>query len=304
MALSQGDPHAWASAREDIERPAFEAAELANASLADFDLSGVDLTNADLSESDFTGATLDNGTFDGADLTRAKLMEVEVEGASFVGASLDEARMAGTFVTCDFTDSTWDQAIVRGCRFVRCKFEGADLDVATLADTNRFDGCTFGERDDVPESLKTSRPEFLRPPILTGERVRVEKLALSFPNEKELRREAIGAATGAGWDAELVAFFKDGTRLYVGLRPEAEEDVLEEWIAFEPGPKGQLAAVEMFIDPGFETFLEEMVVPMFESNTGDLIVFIEQDLEGGGAAVTELVIERGRSKPPKQFKRA
>jgi hypothetical protein len=207
-------------------------------------------------------------------------------------------------VQCNFDGSTWDGAVVRGARFVQCSFDAAELDIAQLARGNRFERCTFGDRDDVPDDIKGGHPAFLSPPMLDGERVRVTALALSYANEDELKREAIGAATGAGWESEMVAFLRDGNRLYVGLRPEASVDELEEWLAFEAREGEGLVAVELVIDPGFETFLEEVVVPMFEAGGGDLSFSVEQDLEGGQVAVTEVAIRRGVAQAPKQYKRA
>ncbi len=300
--LTSGDPNAWNDARASNDHPALEAVDLSGANLADFDLSGADLTNADLSEADLTGASLDEATLDGADLTSANLLEVEVADASFQGASLDEAKIEGTFVHCNFAGSTWDGTLVRGARFVECDFTDAEIDIVEAASGNRFDRCTFGDRDDVPEALKVLRPAFLQPPLLEGERVEVKSITLEYGDEAELKREVIGAATGAGWEPDMVAFLRDGQRIYVGLRPEPTIDVLEEWVAFEP--KGaRLAAVELSIDPGFETFLEEIVVPMFEGAAGDLEMVIEQDLEAGGTAVMEMHIAGGQVKPAKQFKR-
>lgn len=302
-ALTSGDPNVWAAAREEVERPALANTDLNAATLADFDLSDADLSNADLSEADLTGAVLDGANLEGADLTASKLLELDVTGASFQGAALDEAQVSGLFTECNFTDSTWASAAVRGARFVRCQFEGAEIDLAQLARFNRFERCAFGDRDDVPEELGSDRPEFLRPPILEGERVRVTQLALAYRDEAELKREAIGAATGAGWEPEMIAFLRDGTRIYLGLRPEPSVDELEEWLAFEARGDEGLVAVELSIDPGFETFLEEVVVPMFEAGGGDLALTIEQDLEGGGAAVTEVAIQRGISQPARQYKK-
>ena len=300
--LTAGDPNAWNEARSKLDRVSLEGIDLSGAALADFDLSLADLTNADLSEADLTGASFDESKLDGADLTSANLLEVEVTDASFEGASFDEAKVEGTFVHCNFAGSTWDGTMVRGARFIDCDFTDADIDIVEAAGGNRFDRCQFGDRDDVPESLKVVRPVFLQPPMLEGERIDVKKITHEYADESELKREVIGAATGAGWEPDMVAFLRDGTRIYVGLRPEASIDVLEEWIAFEPrGTK--MAAVELSIDPGFETFLEEIIVPMFEGAQGDLEMIIEQDLEAGGTAVIEMAIEAGRVKPARQFKR-
>jgi hypothetical protein len=300
--LTSGDPNAWNEARSSIDKLTLEGIDLSEAKLADFDLSKADLTNADLSEAELTGASLDDARLDGADLTGAKMLEIDVADASFEGASLDQAKIEGTFVSCNFSGSTWDGTIVRGARFIECDFSDADIDVQEAAGGNRFDRCNFGDRDDVPESLKVSRPAFLQPPMLEGERVELKKLTLEFEDEAELKREAIGAATGAGWEPEMVAFLRDGERTYLGLRVEPEIDVLEEWIAFEKRGK-RMAAVELSIDPGFETFLEEIVIPLFEGAKGDLEMVIEQDLEAGGTAVMEMSITGGKAKPAKQFKR-
>lgn len=301
-ALASGDPDVWAAARERMGKLDLSGADLAGKTLADFDLSGVDLTNADLSEADLTGAQLDAARLDGVDLTDAKLLEIEVEGASFAGAALDGARVAGAFVGCDFSASTWENAIVRGSRFVRCDFDGAEIDVVKFARANRFDQCNFGEREDVPASLRVAMPDFLRPPLLEDERVVVSKLVLEFASEHALRSAVIGAATDAGWEPEMVAFLREGARLYVGLRPEEHLDELEEWLAFEE-QKGRLAAVEIVIDPSFDSFLEEFVLPIFELARGDLVLTIEQDLGEGSVGVTELEVVAGTLRPPRQFQR-
>jgi hypothetical protein len=302
-ALSSGDPARWAEARERVARPALVGADLSGAALADFDLGEADLTNADLSDADLTAASLDGATLDGADLTSAKLLEVEVKAASFQGAALDEAQVGGTFADCNFSGTSWDGALVRGARFVRCDFTDAEIDVERLARANRFDSCSFGDREDLPESLREQRPGFLRPPLLEGERVRVTKLVLAFPDEPELRREVIGAATGAGWEPEMVAILKHEDRLYAGLRPEPDMDELEEWIAFAPVEGGGLAAVEIVFDPAFDTFLEELVVPMLESARGDLAFTAEQDMEDGRVAITEVAILAGVPQPTRQSTR-
>ena len=299
-ALTSGDPNAWNEARASVETLTLEGIDLSGVVLADFDLSHADLTHADLSEADLTGASLDDAQLDGADFTKAKLLEIA--DASFEGASLDEAQLEGTFLQCDFTGSTWEGTVVRGARFIECDFTDAEIDLDAIASGNRFERCQFGDREDVPEALKIARPAFLQPAMLEGERVEMRKLSLEFADEAELKREAMGAATGAGWEPEMVAFLKDGGRIYVGLRVEPEVDVLEEWIAFEQHGK-KMAAVELCIDPGFETFLEEMIVPLFEGARGDLDMVIEQDLEAGGTAVIEMSIVGGKSKPAKQFKR-
>jgi hypothetical protein len=303
-ALMSGDPGVWAAAREGRERVDLSGVDVSTRTLADFDLSGADLSTADLSETDLTGASLDGAKLDGADLTAAKLLEVEVHKASFAGAALDEVRLAGMFVECDFSDTTWENAVVRGARFVKCDFDSAELDLDALVRGNRFEKCTWGDRTELPDALSAGRPEFLHPPVLEGERVIVGKLALAYRDEAELRNEAIGAATGAGWEAEMVAFLKHGEAIYVGLRTEAGVDELEEWLRFERDADGRLAANQLVLDPGFETFLEEVVLPMVESARGDLAITIEQDLEDGRTAVTELAAEGGRVAPPKQFKRA
>jgi hypothetical protein len=155
----------------------------------------------------------------------------------------------------------------------------------------------------LPDEVQSLRPQFLRPPILEGERVTVNSLSLAYPNEAELKREVIGVATGAGWEPDLVAFLRDGNRIYMGLRPEALTDELEEWLAFEV-QQDQLVAVELSIDPGFDTFLEEIVVPIFEAAGGDLELTLEHDIEGGGKTVTEVSIVGGVVQPVKQFKQA
>jgi hypothetical protein len=302
-ALKSGDPNKWAAAREAEPKPNLEGADLTGAMLADFDLSGADLSNADLSEADLTGALLHRAKLDNADLSKAKLLELEARGASFVGAALDEASVTGTFVECNFSGSTWEAAVVRGARFSRCDFDGAEIDIESLARGNKFEHCTFGDREDLPESLRSTRPAFLSPPLLEGERVTVSKLSLAYKDEQELRREVIGAATAAGWEPEMIALLRDGARIYVGLRPEADIDELEEWLAFEPREGQGLAAVELCIDPGFETFLEEVVVPMLESAGGDLAFTVEQDLPGGAVGVTEVRVVRGVAQPPKQYKK-
>jgi hypothetical protein len=302
-AVSSGDPDVWTAARERIARPDLAGADLPAAALADFDLADTDLSNADLSEADLTGAVLNDASLKGADLTGAKLLELETKGATFEGASLDEASVSGVFVHCNFAGSTWDGAQVRGARFVHCAFDEADIDVQQFSRGNRFEHCTFGDREDLPESMTSTRPTFLSPPVLDGERVIVSVLSLAYEGEERLKDEAIGAATGAGWEAEMVAILRDGKRIYVGLRPEPSVDELEEWIAFEPRNDEGLVAVELVIDPGFETFLEEVVVPMFEAAGADLAFTVEQDLEGGAVAVTEVAIKRGVAQAPKQYKR-
>ena len=299
-----GDPGAWAHARKGLARVDLSGVDLATRTLADFDLSGVDLSNADLSEADLTGAVLDGAKLDGADLTAAKLLEVEVENASFAGASLDEARLVGIFVECDFSDTTWEAVAARGVRFMRCDFDSAEMDLEGLVRTNRFERCKFGDRTDLPAELTSGRPEFLHPPLLEGERVIVRKLALSYKDESELRNEAIGAATGAGWEPDMVAFLKHEGAVYVGLRTEPSVDEVEEWLRFERDADGRLAANELVLDPGFETFLEEVVLPMTEAARADLSVLIEQDMEDGRTAISEIVVESGKVAPSKQYKRA
>ena len=66
---------------------------------------------------------------------------------------------------------------------------------------------------------------------------------------------------------------------------------------------GRTWQVKVQADASDRKGVEDIFRVRVRTAQGDLAVTFEQDIEGGGTAVTEMVIEGGKARTPKQYKR-
>jgi len=175
-ALTKGKA-AWSEYRNASEQRGedpldFSEQDLAEANLADRDLSGADffstnlghanLKMCDLSEAEMAGSDLSHASLykcnlkgsilQEAKLIRADLSDSDCTGADFRGADLTGANLSGANLTgANFMSATLENAVLRGadltsidCRF--CNLSGADLTLSKFGGYKTMKNKFFGVR--------------------------------------------------------------------------------------------------------------------------------------------------------------
>jgi len=148
--------------------PLLEEVELVDCILDEANLSQANLRRASITRcrlhgawlglSDFDDARLDGGDWLGSYLERSSWKSATVTGVSFRACTFTDAIFDGaTFVDCDFRhadlsrkDLHGDLARCPNARFLRCNFQGANLDGLRFNHTI-FERCCFSDTSGKPD---------------------------------------------------------------------------------------------------------------------------------------------------------
>jgi uncharacterized protein YjbI with pentapeptide repeats len=136
----------------------FDEANLSMANLRRSTIMRCRLRGAWLALSDFDDARIEEGDWLGSYLERSHWPGARVTGVSFRSCTLIDGRFDGaTFTDCDFAyanlsrkDLAVDFARCTNTRFVRCNFQGANLDGLRFNNTV-FDHCRFNDTTGKPD---------------------------------------------------------------------------------------------------------------------------------------------------------
>jgi hypothetical protein len=225
------------------ERPA--GLDLFGADLSELDLTGVDFSKSKLCKTDLSGsklfsAKLDHADFEGADLTDAVFGDIDVQGASFRDAAIEGLEASGSFTNCDFRNSSWSGTATRGCRFVECRFDGAEFASSYFKRHNRFEDCEPEEmfyEEEAPKPQAPKEPDFLapaKPNPKAADGVTVNSYQVEVSKEMADVLMRFLAKEGAAEDiaAGRISLRTFGDRLYLGCSAK-NGGPLTDWVRFD-----------------------------------------------------------------------